>query len=174
MARMAIISSLEKNQVADIVKEIYKEYEEEGKKVPEWIKVMAHRPEILKEFRELFNVIMGTGEIEPLLKWKIAYCVSETLRCPFCVDVTTKMLKKLGASEDIVKKVKKIKDLPGKEKEILQLVKEVTSKAQVCTPELFEKMKKDFTEPEIVEIVSIIGLFNYINRFNNTFCILPE
>ncbi len=27
---------------------------------------------------------------------------------------------------------------------------------------------------ESVEIVSIIGLFNYINRFNNTFCILPE
>ena len=171
---MAIVSSLEKNQVADIIKEIYEEYEGKGEKVPEWIKVMAHRPEILKEFRELFITIMGKGQIEPLLKWKIAYCVSETLRCPFCVDVTTKMLKKLGASEDIAEKVKRIEDLPEKEKEILQLVKEVTEKAQVCTPELFEKMKKDFSEPEIVEIVSIIGLFNYINRFNNTFCILPE
>ena len=171
---MALISSLEKNQVADIIKEIYEEYEGKGEKVPEWIKVMAHRSEILKEFRELFITIMGKGQIEPLLKWKIAYCVSEALRCPFCVDVTTKMLKKLGASEDVAEKVKRIEDLPEKEKEILQLVKEVTEKAQVCTPELFEKMKKDFSEPEIVEIVSIIGLFNYINRFNNTFCILPE
>jgi len=171
---MAIISSLEKNQVADIVKEIYEECEAEGKKVPEWIKVMAHRPEILKEFRELFNVIMGAGEVESLLKWKIAYCISETLRCPFCVDVTAKMLKKLGASEDVSEKMKKTESLPEKEKEILQLVKEVTLKAHVCTPELFEQMKRDLTEKEIIEVVSIIGLFNYINRFNNTLCILPE
>jgi len=57
---------------------------------------------------------MGEGYIEPVLRWKIAYTVSQTLKCPFCVDVTVKMLK------------------------------------------------------------SLIGLFNYINRFNNTFCILPE
>jgi len=50
----------------------------------------------------------------------------------------------------------------------------VTLKANICTPELFEKLKGKFSEEEIVEIVSIIGLFNYINRFNNTFCILPE
>ena len=171
---MAIISSLGKEQVPDFIKEIYEEYEQEGKKAPEWIKVMAHRPEILKEFYELFKVIMGQGEIESLLKWKIAYRVSETLKCPFCVDVTTKMLRRLGASEEVIKKVKQGQELSKKEKEILQLVKEVTEKAHICTPELFEKMKKDFKEPEIVEIVSIIGLFNYINRFNNTFGILPE
>jgi len=135
---------------------------------------MAHRPEILKEFYELFKVIMGPGEIEPLLKWKIAYRVSETLKCPFCVDVTTKMLRRLGADEEIIKKVKQGQELAKREKEILQLVKEVTEKAHICTPELFKKMKEDFKEPEIVEIVSIIGLFNYINRFNNTFGILPE
>jgi len=171
---MAIIKSLEKDQVADIAKEIYEQYQEKGEKVPEWIKVMAHRPEILKEFFELFKTIMGEGKVEPLTKWKIAYCVSEALRCPFCVDVTTKMLQKLGATDEEIKKAKKLESLSEKEKEILELVKEVTLKAYVCTPDLFEKMKKDFLEPEIVEIVSIIGLFNYINRFNNTFCILPE
>ncbi len=171
---MAIISSLEKNQVSEIAKEIYDGFEKEGKETPEWVKVMAHRPEILKEFFELFQTVMGEGKIERLLKWKIAYTVSETLRCPFCVDVTSKMLKKMGATDEEIKKVKKTKDLSEKEKEILKLVKEITLKAHVCTPEFFGKMKKDFSEPEIVEIISIVGLFNYINRFNNTFCILPE
>ena len=60
------------------------------------------------------------------------------------------------------------------EKEVLSLVKEVTLKAYVCTPELLNELKKDFSEAQVVEIVSIIGLFNYINRFNNTLCILPE
>ncbi len=171
---MAIISSLEKNQIANIVKKIYEGYEEKGEKVPEWVKVMAHRPEILKEFFELLKVVMGKGEVVSKLKWKIAYAVSEANKCPFCVDVTTAMLKKLGATDKEIDEVKNLKNLTEKEKEILTLVKEITEKANICTPELFEKMKKDFREPEIVEIVSIICLFNYINRFNNTFCILPE
>lgn len=171
---MAIIPSLEKSQVDKIARIVYESFEEKTGKVPEWVKVMAHSPKILKEFTELFRVIMTEGKIEPLLKWKIAFVVSNSLKCPFCVDVTAKMLKTLGASADLIEKIKKGKDLPEKEKEILQLVKEVTLKAYVCTPELFEKMKKSLKEEEIVEIVSIIGLFNYINRFNNTFCILPE
>lgn len=171
---MAIISSLEKDQVDDVVKSIYEEFEDKGKKVPEWVKVMAHSPKILKEFRELFNVIMTEGKIEKFLKWKIAYRVSQNLKCPFCVDVTEKMLKKLGADEETIEKIKENKDLPEGESGVLKLVKEITLKANVCTPELFEKLKGKFSEGEIVEIISIIGLFNYINRFNNTFCILPE
>jgi len=171
---MAIISSLEKNQVSDIVREIYESYERNNKKVPEWVKVMAHRPEILKEFFELLKVVMGKGVVTSKLKWKIAYVVSEANRCPFCVDVTVAMLKKFGASDKEIEEMKDLKKLTDKEKEIMELVKEVTEKANVCTPELLEKMKKDFKEPEMVEIVSIICLFNYINRFNNTFCILPE
>ena len=72
---MAIIPSLEKNQAAAVVKEIYKEYEEEGKKVPEWIKVMAHRPEILKEF-----VGMPIQNLEIFLKQSHISFELETLK----------------------------------------------------------------------------------------------
>lgn len=171
---MAVISALEKDQIEEIAKAVYEKFEKDTGKVPEWVKVMAHNPKIVKEFTELFKVIMNEGKIEPFLRWKIAFVVSNSLKCPFCVDVTGKMLKTLGASEKILEKIKEGKDLPEEEKEVLELVKEVTLKAQVCNPELFEKLKQKFSEQELVEIVSIIGLFNYINRFNNTFCILPE
>ena len=171
---MAIISSMKENQIPDLIRPIYEKFKREGKKVPEWVGVMAHRPEILKEFFELFNVVMGEGKVEKLLKWKIAYSVSETLRCPFCVDVTSDMLKKMGASDEVISKIKEGKGLEPKERKVLELVREVTLKANVCQEELFDMMKEEFTEAEIVEIVSVIGLFNYINRFNNTFCILPE
>ncbi len=171
---MAIISSLEKNQAEEAVISIYEEFEDKGKKVPEWVRVMAHSPKILKEFRELFTVIMTEGKIEKFLKWKIAYTVSQNLKCPFCVDVTEKMLKKLGADQTTIEKIKENENLSEEESEVLKLVKEVTLKANICTPDLFPKLKEKFSEEEIVEIVSIIGLFNYINRFNNTFCILPE
>ena len=171
---MAIIPFLEKNQIEEIAKEVYEKFEKETGKVPEWVKVMAHRPQILKEFTELFKAIMGEGKIESYLKWKVAYTISDMLRCPFCLHVTTKMLEKFGATEKMLANIKEMKDLPEGEKIILDLVKDITADAHLDQPEIFEKLKEKFNEAQIVEIVSVIGLFNYINRFNNTFCILPE
>jgi len=171
---MAIISSLEKDQVNEIAQEVYEKFEKQTGKVPEWVKVMAHNPKIVKEFTELFRVIMGEGEIEPYLKWKIGYTISEMLRCPFCVDVTIKMLKRFGATEELIKKIKETENLPEQEKEILELVKDITADAHLDKPEIVEKLKKKLTEAQIIEIVSVIGLFNYINRFNNTLTVLPE
>ena len=118
---MALISSLEKNQIKETIISVYEKFEKHTGKVPEWVKVMAHRPEILKEFVELFGAVMGEGEIESYLKWKIAYTVSNQLKCPFCVDVTSKMLKKLGADEETLNKIKERKDLPEEEKDVLEL-----------------------------------------------------
>lgn len=171
---MALIPSLEKDQIEEITKEVYERFEKETGKVPEWMKVMAHSPKILKEFTELFKVIMGEGKIEPYLKWKMAYVISETLKCPFCVSVTTKMLKKFGATDEMIKNIKEIKDLPDTEKEILELVKDVTLHGCLDQPEIFDKLKTKFNPAQIIELISVIGLFNYINRFNNTLAILPE
>lgn len=171
---MAIISSLGKDEVGETAKAVYEKFEKKMGKVPEWVKVMAHNSKIVKEFTELFKIVMGEGKIESLLKWKIAFVVSDSLKCPFCVDVTTSMLKSLGASQETIDKIKRGEAENQDEKEVLALVKEVTLKARVCTPELLKELTKDFSESEVVEIVSIIGLFNYINRFNNTLCILPE
>jgi len=168
---MAIISSVENPD--ERAKEVYDKFIEDTGKVPEWVKVMAHDSKIAKEFTELFKVIMKEGQIDPLLRWKIAHVVSDTLRCPFCVDVTTKMLESMGASEQVIENIKKGEGLDQEEKEVLALVKEVTKKA-TCDHDLFEKLKEKFSEKELVEIVSIIGLFNYIKRCNKTFCVLPE
>ncbi|MFC1701056.1 carboxymuconolactone decarboxylase family protein [Patescibacteria group bacterium] len=168
---MALIISLEKNQIDKIIEEVYENFEKETGSVPEWVKVMAHSPKILKEFTELFKVVMSKNKIESFLKWKIALVVSKALKCPFCVDVTEKMLKKLGANE---KMIKSTEELSNGEKEVLELVKDVTLDGHLDQPELFEKLKEKFNEAQIVEIISVMGLFNYINRFNNTLGVLPE
>ena len=167
---MAIISSLEKNQVNDVAKIVYEAFENRTGSVPEWVKVMAPCPDILKEFTELFSVVMKEGKMNLILKWKIAYTISKMLKCPFCVDVTEKMLKKFGSGEDI------INGSGGDEVEekILELVKDITDDAHVDQVETFEKLRDLLSEAQIVEIISVIGLFNYINRFNNTLGVLPE
>lgn len=171
---MAIIKILEKDDINDIAQKIYESYEEKTGSVPEWVKAMAHRPEILKEFTELFKSIMGDGELEGYLKWKIAYIVSETLKCSFCVSVTEGMLKKLGADDEMMESIKQMQNLPEDEGEILALTKDVTEDGYMDNPEVMDTLKEKLNEAQLVEMVSVVGLFNYINRFNNTFGILPK
>lgn len=171
---MALISSIEQQQVDNLTQPIYQEFLNQHKQVPEWVKVMAHCPHILKEFYELFKVVMAEGCLEKDLKWKIAYVVSQTLKCKFCVDVTEKMLKKFGAGEQILKEIVNLNSRNEEEKEILALVKDVTLDGHLDQPEIFDKLKIKLSEAQLVEVVSVIGLFNYINRFNNTFAILPK
>ena len=170
---MAIIKPLEKNETSSIAQDVYSTFEKETGNVPEWVKVMAHRPEILKEFTELFKAIMNKGKIQPYLKWKIAYVVSETLKCKFCVSVSISILKKLGASGELLKDIKNLENLPQNEQNILDLVKDITLDGHIDHPEILDKLKENLNEAEMVEIISVIGLFNYINRFNNAFTILP-
>ena len=171
---MALIPILEKDEVAGIARKIYENFEKQSGKTPEWVKVMAHNPKIVKEFTELFKVIMAEGEIEPYLKWKIGYTISNMLKCPFCVDVTSNMLKKFGATDETIVKIKKVKNLPKKEKIVVELVKDITDNANVDDLDILKQLRQEFSSAQIVEIVSVIGLFNYINRFNNTLGILPE
>jgi len=171
---MSLIPPLEKEEAGEIAGEVYKNFEEKTGSVPQWVKVMAHNPEIAKEFTELFEVVMKQGEIKPELKWKIAYTISDMLKCPFCVNVTEKMLKKFGAKEKELEKIKKIKDLPEEEAKVLELVKDVTVDGHLDNPVIFDQLKEKFSNKEIIEIISVIGFFNYINRFNNSLGILPE
>jgi AhpD family alkylhydroperoxidase len=161
---MALIKNIQEPN-NNTLKEIYDGF---NGNPPEWVKVMANNSEILNNFLKLFNSIMKQGNIDPEFKWKIAHVVSQTLKCEFCLDVTKKMLVKLGLEGDLDA------SLTDKQKEILEIVKDLTRNGYLTNIEAMDKFCSSMSESDAVEIVSVIGLFNYINRFNNAFVILPE
>jgi len=164
---MALIPSLEKEEVDEVAKAIYAGFEEQSGSVPAWVKVMAHDSGILSGFVSLFKAVMGPGSVDAQLKWKIGYLVSETLKCEFCVSVTKAMLVKLGADESTIECVKDLSCVSDTEHEILAIVRDVTEDGNVEEHQIFEKLRGKLSPKELVEIASVIGFFNYINRFNN-------
>jgi alkylhydroperoxidase family enzyme len=164
---MALIPALEKEEADDVAKAIYAGFEEQSGSVPAWVKVMAHDSAILAGFVSLFKAVMGPGEVDVQLKWKIGYLVSETLKCEFCVSVTKAMLMKLGADEATIECVKDLSCVNDTEHEILAIVRDVTEDGSVDQHHIFERLRGKLSPKELVEIASVIGFFNYINRFNN-------
>ena len=107
-----------------------------------------------------------------LLKWKIAYHISELNKCEFCVSVAKMQLKTFGLSDEEISRIDQVKT--EEEKVALQYAEASTHHAYNIDPAVFDAMKHHFSDEQIVEITSVVGLFNFINRFNDSLKVLPD
>jgi alkylhydroperoxidase family enzyme len=60
-----------------------------------------------------------------------------------------------------------------KEKAALAYAKQLTIDAHGVDDAMFERLRKDYDEGEIVEISAMAGLFNYFNRVNDALQMEP-
>lgn len=153
-------------------RKIYEQFSSAGKKVPKWMKVMANCEDILVGFFTMFKATMDNSPLPALMKWKVAKAVSELNKCEFCIDVTNTQLKQFGLTDEDLVKVLETTD--EREKSALDFAKAATLKAYEMDPEIVENAKKHFNDEELVELTAVIGLFNYINRFNDALRVFPE
>lgn len=61
----------------------------------------------------------------------------------------------------------------AKEKAALRFGLQMTRDANRVSDEVFEDLRRHFSEGEIVEITCVVGLFAYFNRFNEALRISP-
>ncbi len=140
--------------------------------VPKWMRVMANCGDILMGFFALFKATMDNAPLNSKLKWKLAYHISELNKCEFCVSVSEMQLEAMGVDKD---EIGEIKDkLTGRDALALEYVVAVNDHAYKMNQELLDKVKQEFSDEELVELTSVVGLFNFINRFNDALGVLPE
>lgn len=155
--------------------QVFQNYKDKMGKVPEWARVMAHRPEILAVFSKLVGTTMGPGLVEQDNKWKMAYKVSHVNQCQYCIGVAEGMCKSLGVSKEdldfVVTDVSKMKD---DERVAVNYAESMTRDAVNIPKNVYEDLNKYYNEDQIVELSAVVGLFNYINRFNDALGVVPE
>ena len=153
-------------------KELFEQIKASTGKVPKWMRVMANCEDVLIGFFTLFKATMDDAPVDKLLKWKVAYRVSEMNKCEFCVSVSKMKLKEFGLKDEEIEKIDKACD--DKECVALKYAQAATEHAYNIDPQVFQEMKEHFTDEQIVEITSVVGLFNFINRFNDSLGVLPD
>ena len=176
MSQNERIKIITDDEVSDAARQIFQNFIDKKGGVPSWARVMAHRPEILKNFIQLFTTIMGPGLVEQDNKWKCASAVSHINKCQYCIGVVEGMLSKLGVPPENIKEVTTDEkaNLKPDEGAAIRYAEAVTKNAVDVPTEIFEELKKYYNEAQIVEITSAVGLFNYVNRFNDALGVRPE
>ncbi len=172
MSTEPIVKRVSCEELHGEAKEIFQNFLNSGGKVPKWLEVMANCEDTMVGFFMLFKSVMDDSPVESSLKWKIAYVVSEINKCEFCIGAAQTKLLSLGIGEKDLEGINKIAD--DREAIAIEYARVTTKHAYDVNSELIKKMQENFTDAEIVEITSVVGLFNFINRFNDALRILPD
>ncbi len=144
--------------------------------VPHSFRTYAHRPDIALAFAHLAQAVLDTGTVDRKLKTMVAYKVSTTNGCPYCIGHTSGMLRDVGFARHELDGIAQL-DLglfSEKERLALHFAEQATRAPARVSDELVAQLRQHFTEGEIVEIAAVVGLMNFTNKVHEARAIPRE
>lgn len=139
--------------------------------VPRSMFTMAHWPELLQAFGGIAGTVLNSGEVDAGLKQMIAYVVSNAAGCRYCQAHTSQNAQKRGVDAEKVRSAFEFETSPlfdDTERAALRLALHAGMVPNATQAAHFEALKLHFTDRQIVEIVAVISLFGFLNRWNDT------
>jgi uncharacterized peroxidase-related enzyme len=140
--------------------------------VPTSFRIMARKPALLRAFNGLVAAVMrDPGEVPADLKWLVAHAVSASAGCRYCQAHTAANSAKAGLA---VAKIETLMEYETSaaytpaERAAIALALAAGRIPNETTPEHFDALRAHFSESGIVEIVAVISLFGWLNRWNDT------
>jgi len=164
------VSRLGRHEVGEEALAIYDRYLRERGNVPNMFRTMAHRPEIFATIIAHMEAVLNTGTLPKALKELVIVRTSQLNRTPYCLASHSAICRKLGWTEDQLGAMAEASHEGGFtecERVAIHLAEVMTLNAHGYTPEDFARLRRCYSEGEVVELMAAIGLFNYFNRFND-------
>jgi len=130
-------------------------------------KALAHRPEMLKNFLSFYPSV---GRSLDRKLYELIYIrVSLINGCHYCTQHHLASSKRVGLTADdwTALKAGNYSRYSEKERAALVYVDKLTCSPHDITDADFAPLKKEFSEPEIVDIHLLTGLANLTNRFTD-------
>lgn len=144
--------------------------------VPHSFRTYAHRPEIALAFANLARAVLGTGTVDRKLKVMVAYKVSTTNGCPYCIGHTSGMLHEIGCDKTELEGIETlaINLFSEQERLALRFAEQATRDPARVSDELVAQLRQHFTEGEVVEIAAVVGLMNFTNKVHEALALPLE
>ncbi|GAA5213157.1 carboxymuconolactone decarboxylase family protein [Corallincola platygyrae] len=139
---------------------------------PNSVLTMQRRPAIAKAFIQLNMAVMeNQGRVTSALKRLIAYVSSQATGCRYCQAHTIRAAERYGAEQAQLENVWEYRTHPAfsdAERAALDLAVAASAVPNAVDEEIQTRMKAHWDEAEIVEIMGVIALFGYLNRWNDS------
>ena len=149
------------------VRQLFDAFMRERGNVPNLFRAASLRPPIVLTLFAHLRAVTGPGEVPVLLKELLTVRVSQLNACAYCLASHTALSRKYGATDA------QLSALDGGQfdnfepgwRAALAFADAMTPTGGDVTDEIYAELARWWTAPQIVEITSVIGFFNYFNRF---------
>jgi uncharacterized peroxidase-related enzyme len=153
------------------LEEVFRIYDDTMSFLPNSLLTMARRPEILRAFSALITQIWRTGTVPVGLKPLVAIVASAAVGCRYCEAHEAVDAKMRGVSEEKISAIwdfERSDRFSEAERAALRFARDAAVVPNGVTRVHFEELRRHFDEGEIVELLAVIGLFGFLNRWNDT------
>ncbi len=141
--------------------------------VPNSQLIMQRKPNLLRAYSQLTAAIWDPkGKVDRKLKRLISHVASRAAGCQYCMAHTAEGAAKLGVDQQKIDAVWDYQTSPlfdAAERAALDVAVAAGCVPNAVTDEMFLELRKHWDEEQIVEIVAVIALFGFLNRWNDTF-----
>ncbi len=154
------------------LKETFEVYRKNLGFIPNSVLIMQRKPKMVKALAQLTGAIWEPGgAVDRGFKRLIAHVASRSAGCQYCMAHTAGGALLFGVDEA---RVAAIWDYPTSplfsagERAALDLALAAGAVPNAVSDEMFAELKKHWSEEQIVEIVGVIAVFGFLNRWNDT------
>ena len=152
-------------------KELVKFFNETLGFCPNSVLTMQKNPALAKAFINLNMAVMENhGSLTSEFKRLIAFVSSNTTGCRYCQAHTIRAAERYGASKERLENIWNFEEsdcFSEQEKIALRFTREASKVPVATTQEMEEELKQHWSEDDIIEMMGVIALFGYLNRWND-------
>ena len=139
---------------------------------PNSVLTMQHRPAISKAFINLNKAVMtNEGRVTSALKRMIAWVSSNTAGCRYCQAHAIRAAERYGAEREQLDNIWEYRTHPAfseAERAALDFSLAASQIPNAVDASIKARLYKHWDEGEIVEMLGVIALFGYLNRWNDS------
>ncbi|MCH2170763.1 carboxymuconolactone decarboxylase family protein [Myxococcota bacterium] len=139
--------------------------------IPNSLLIMAHLPSVMQAFGGLANAVQMGGTLPRGLKQLVAFVSSQSSGCIYCQAHTSHGAQHAGIPAEKIQAAFEFESSPlfePAERAALRLARDASLVPNCVENEHFEALKEHYTDEEICELVAVISLFGWLNRWNDT------
>ena len=139
---------------------------------PNSVLTMQHRPAIATAFIQLNKAVMANeGRVSSALKRLVGYVSSQAAGCQYCQAHTMLAAGRYGAPDAQMNHIWDYATHPAfspAERAALDFAVAASSVPNAVDAALTARLHQHWTDGEIVELLGVISLFGFLNRWNDS------
>lgn len=145
---------------------------------PNSVLIMQHKPKLVKALAQMAQAVWDKdSEVNLGFKRLVAYMASRTHGCNYSMAHAAEAAHRVGLDEAKLDAVIDYKTSPlfnAAERVALDFAVAAAAQPNGVTDELMAKMKKHWSDAQIVEITGVIALNGFLNRWSDTLAVPLE